>query len=243
MHLRKQVQFPGMRILAADTTTPVNTVAVCDGPHLLAETVVSCGRTHTERLMGTVDWVLHEAGIALGDLDALAISVGPGSFTGLRVGVSAWKGLAMGTGLPLVPVATLDAMTNLGGFHNGLVCPLLDAKMGEVFGAIYEFEDGRRTRLSEARACPVGELISALDGTVFFLGDGTQLYQDTIRERVTGAVFLPPSCGVPRASAVAQEALAMLEASPIDAADAESVAPVYLRSSQAERARDKAQSP
>jgi tRNA threonylcarbamoyladenosine biosynthesis protein TsaB len=230
-----------MRVLAADTTTSVNTVAVCDGPRLLAETVVDCGRTHTERLVGTVDWVLGQAGLALGDLDALAISTGPGSFTGLRVGVSAWKGLAMGTGLPLVPVATLDAMTNLRGFRNALVCPLLDAKMGEVFGAVYQFDESQRTRLTDARACPVEELVSALDGTVLFLGDGAVLYRDSITERVADAVFLPPSCGVPRASAVAQEALAMLEAGlPYPA---EAVAPVYLRSSQAERARDKAQAP
>ena len=232
-----------MKILAADTTTVINTVAVCNGPRLLAETVVDCGRTHTERLMETVDWVLGQAGLALGGLDALAISTGPGSFTGLRVGVSAWKGLAMGTGLPLVPVATLDAMTNLGSFHNALVCPLLDAKMGEVFGAVFRFDGGRRTRLIDARACPVEELIPALDGTVFFLGDGALLYRDIITARVEGAVFVPPSCGMPRASAVAREALAMLDAGLTGGADAERVAPVYLRTPQAQRPRGRAYTP
>ena len=85
-----------MKILAADTSTSVNTVAVCEGAHVVAETVVDCGRAHSERLLATVDWVLNEAGLALNGLDALAISIGPGSFTGLRIGAATWKGLEIG---------------------------------------------------------------------------------------------------------------------------------------------------
>ena len=98
--------------------------------------------------METVDWVLDQAGIALTGLDALAISNGPGSFTGLRVGAAAWKGLALGNSLPLVAVPTLDAMTRLAPFNEGLLCPLLDAKMGEVFGALYRFDQTARTKLT-----------------------------------------------------------------------------------------------
>jgi tRNA threonylcarbamoyladenosine biosynthesis protein TsaB len=190
--------------------------------------------------MGTVDWILGQTGLSLDDLDALAISVGPGSFTGLRVGVAAWKGLATGTGLPLVGVPTLDALVNRT-FHDSLVCPLLDAKMGEVFGAVYRFKDGLRTQLVGARACPVQDMLAGLDGQVFFLGDGAQLYREIIQDALADAVFLPRWCCTPRASLVAIEALAMFRNG--TKGDAGEVAPVYLRKSYAEQARDKAGAP
>lgn len=224
-----------MRILAADTSTSVNTVAVCEDRRILAETYVLCGRSHAERLIQTVSWVLDEVSLDLRKMDALAVSIGPGSFTGLRVGVAAWKGLALGTGLPLVAVPTLDAMTRLGAFAAGTVCPMLDAKMREVFAAAFRFEDGRRERLMPDRVCPVEELLSDLDGPVLFLGDGADLYQDRIRSLMSGAVILGHLHRYPRASAVAAEAFDLLDAG--CETDPARVAPVYLRASQAERAR------
>ncbi len=221
-----------MKILAADTTTSINTVAVCHGDRLLAETVVDCGRGHSERLIDTVDWVLAEAGLKLGDLDALAVSIGPGSFTGVRVGVATWKGLALGQGLPLVPVPTLDAMTRLGAFHDGIVCPLLDARMKEVYGAAFRFTSGTREKLFDERAASIDAILDLVDETTVFLGDGAWLYRDRIRERLPRAVFAPAHCSVPRASAVAVEALALMEAGVCT--DAALVNPVYLRQSQAE---------
>ena len=96
-----------MIIVAGDTSTSINTVAVCRDDAILAETVVDCGRTHAERLLDTITWVLGEAAMSLNQVDALAISTGPGSFTGLRVGLATWKGLALGQDLPLVGVPTL----------------------------------------------------------------------------------------------------------------------------------------
>ena len=224
-----------MRILAADTTTSVNTVAVCDGDRVLAETFVDCGRSHTERLMATVDWVLGEAGLTLEEVEALAISVGPGSFTGLRVGVAAWKGLALARNLPLAAVPTLDAMTRLSGFRDAVVCPLLDAKMGEVFGAIYRFDGGKRTKLTEDRVGPVEAVLDGIEPRAWFLGDGAALYQGRIMARCTQAMFLPGLCARPRASAVAAEGIALLDGGAC--ADAALVSPRYLRKSQPEEAR------
>jgi len=226
-----------MRILAADTTTSVNTVAICTSTRVLAETVVDCGRAHSERLLETVDWVLGEAGIALQDVDALAISNGPGSFTGLRVGVAAWKGLALGADLDLVPVPTLDAMTRLFPFHEGLLCPLLDARMEEVFGAVYRFERGQRTKLTPDRVCPVEELLSAAGDRVTVFGDGAVRYADRIRRAVPEARFGPLPGAMPRASTVAAEAFELLSVG--GSWGASLVAPVYLRKSQAEEAREK----
>jgi tRNA threonylcarbamoyladenosine biosynthesis protein TsaB len=224
-----------MRILAADTSTSINTVAVCDDERILAETIVDCGRGHSERLINTVDWVLAEAGLGLDDLDALAVSIGPGSFTGVRVGVATWKGLALGKRLPLVPVPTLDAMTRLSAFPNGLVCPLLDARMKEVYGAIYRFGAGEREKLTEDRVCPIDALLDEIEDKglqPLVLGNGASLYRDRIRERLPHATFAPGICAVPRASAVAMEALDLIAHGVCTvAAD---VSPVYLRQSQAE---------
>lgn len=232
---RERYDPESMKILAADTSTSIITVGLCDGERVLAETVVACGRSHSERLIETLNWVLNEAGAALAELDALAITIGPGSFTGLRIGAATWKGLAFAAKLPLVPVPTLDAMTRLAPFHDGLVCPLLDARMGEVFGALYRFERGRREKLQSDRVCLVEKLLDGVESQVVFLGDGAALYRERILRCVPQAIFVPERNAVPRATAVAAEALALLhQGIPTDPA---SVAPVYLRKSQAEEAR------
>jgi tRNA threonylcarbamoyladenosine biosynthesis protein TsaB len=226
-----------MYILAADTTTSINTVAVVRDDRILAETIVDCGRSHSERLIDTVDWALAEAGLTLEQIDTLAISVGPGSFTGVRVGVAMWKGLAFGRKLPLVPVDTLDAMTHLSAFRDAVVCPLLDAKMGEIFGAVYHFRGGRREKRTEDRVCPVEALLDGLSGEVLFLGEGAVRYRERIVAKLPAAAFLPAHCAVPRAAAVACEALALLAGGVCT--DAASVTPVYLRKSQAELNRER----
>lgn len=235
-------------ILAADTSTTVNTVALCrrildssGAPEmvLLAETVVECRRLHSERLLATVEWVLREAGVDLDAVDMLAISIGPGSFTGLRIGAATWKGLAFGLQKPLVGVPTLDAMTQMILCESGLVCPLLDARMKEVFGAVYRFEAGRREKVEPERACAIETLLelpvfsSGFEGiSPLFLGDGARLYRERILTALPAARFAPGPLSVPRASAVAAEAFARLDAG--DYGDAALVAPVYLRQSQAE---------
>jgi tRNA threonylcarbamoyladenosine biosynthesis protein TsaB len=224
-----------MIVLAADTTTSINTVAASDDGRVLAETVVECGRKHSERLLSTVEWVLDEAGLSLEDIQLLAVSAGPGSFTGVRIGMAAWKGLAVGLGLPLIAVPTLDAMARtVEDLFDGLVCTLLDAKMGEVYGAVYRTTAGQRVKVRPERACQVERLTAGLEGPTCFVGDGAQVYRARIEASVPGAVFAGPAHLAPRAGAVAAEALAMLAAgAPTDPGDA---APVYLRKSQAETA-------
>jgi len=229
-----------MLMLAADTTTSIITVAVCKDSHVLAETIVDCGRAHSERLLATVDWVLAEAGVALTDLEALAISTGPGSFTGLRVGLATWKGLALANHLPLVPVPTLDAMTHLSAFQTATVCPMLDARMHEIFGAAYAFDKGKRQKLTPDMVCKVEELMQQIHQPPIVFGNGATLYADRIKAVHPDAIFLQPLCSVPRAAAVATEATALL-AQGINT-DPDQVAPIYLRQSQAEinRAKNKA---
>jgi len=232
-----------MLFLAADTTTAVNSVAICDDSHVLSESIVNCGRAHSERLLATVDWVLEEAGLTLDRIEALAISIGPGSFTGLRVGAATWKGLALAQRLPLVGVPTLDAMTRLVPFRDGVVCPLLDARMHEVFGAVYRFDGGRREKLTDDRVCPVESLLEVVPGDAVFLGNGAALYREQIQAMCPQSFFVDELCGVPRASAVAAEAVELMSHGA--AIDPDLVAPIYLRASQAEqnRAAQKASCP
>jgi len=229
-----------MIILAADTTTSVNTVAVCDNTRILAETIVDCGRAHSERLLSTVDWVLSEAGLTLEQVEALAVTTGPGSFTGLRVGIATWKGLALANRRPLIPVPTLDAMTRLAAFRSGTVCPMLDARMGEIFGAVYAFDKGERMKRTPDHVCKVEHLMEGIEGELTVFGNGATLYAQRILDIQPQAVFLDPLCSVPRASAVATEAYALMQQG-VDT-DPAQVAPVYLRQSQAEinRAKKKA---
>lgn len=227
-----------MIILAADTTTPINTVALCRDETLLAETVVLAGRSHSERLLETVKWVLHETHLTLKDVHLLAVSIGPGSFTGVRVGTATWKGLALGNRLPLVAVPTLDALTRLSAFHDTLVCPMLDAKMGEVFAAVYRFDGARRTKLTVDLVLPVEEVARHVpDAPVVVLGDGVERYHERIAKALPGAVMTPSWLGLPRASTVAVEAFHMMaQRAETDPARA---VPVYLRKSQPEEARAK----
>lgn len=229
-----------MIILAADTGTSINTVAVCDGERLLAETIVETGRSHSEKLLLTVDWVLREAGLTLDKVEILAIGIGPGSFTGLRVGAATWKGLAFARNLPLVAVPSLDAMARLAPFHNEVVCPLLDARMREVFGAVYRFQDGRRRKLVADSVCCVNAILEQIpEPDAIFLGNGATLYRGRILEMIPGARFAPAACSVPRASAVAAEAVALLDMG--ISTDAAAVSPVYLRKSQPEEKKPKSE--
>jgi len=231
-------------ILAADTSTSVCTVAVCrfdDGPEarktILAETVVESGRLHAERLVGMVDWTLAAANIPLPEIDVLAVGIGPGSFTGLRIGVATLKGLALGASLGLVGVSSLDALASLAPVQEGTVAVFLDARMNEVFGALYHVDDGKTRRLTQERACPIEDFLTEANDAAYFLGDGAALYAKNIRAAIPKAKIDNGMHSAPRASAIADVANSMLRDG--DTADAASIAPVYIRASQAEVNRDR----
>ena len=248
-------------ILAGDTSTACNTVAICrvlepqppltsegevqpavslgekslhsqGSVQVIAEASVESPRLHSERLLSAVEWVLAEAGLGIEAVDLLAISIGPGSFTGLRIGASTWKGLAYAAGKPLVAVPTLDALSRLAAAFEGTVVAAIDARMQEAYGAVFRYTAGTCTKLAEDRVAPLAEIMSGLTGPVYCVGDAFNVYREAARAAVPQAIFAPPYLNAPRASAVAAEAVAMLAAgAPSDAA---LVSPVYLRASQAE---------
>lgn len=222
-------------ILATDTSSPVLSVALADETHLLAETYVECGRAHNERLLATIDWVLTQAGVHLKDVEAFAVSVGPGSFTGLRIGVAALKGLAFAHSRPLIGIETLPTLAQASGIRDGSVCPLLDARMKEVFGAVYSYTSGIRREVVPMQAAPIQSILEQSTADTLFIGAGARLYADEIRAVFPGAAFGHVGLDHPRAGAVVMEALAALAAGA--PADPATVAPIYLRGSQAEEAR------
>lgn len=226
-----------MIVLATDTSTATGSVAVCDDGGILCEAVIRYGRSHAERLLETADWVLAQSGLRLADVDLLAVSQGPGSFTGLRIGVAAWKGLAVGASLPLIGVDTLEALAHQALPWKGLIYPILDARMNEAFGALYRADGMALDRIHGPAVGPVERLLAELDGPAIALGDGVEAYEARIRETAGPSLILRAGA-VPLASTIA--ALAMTaNAAGIDA-DPGRVEPVYLRKSQAEEARDSA---
>jgi tRNA threonylcarbamoyladenosine biosynthesis protein TsaB len=223
-------------LLAADTGAAVNTIAICrgragaPGMAVLAEIYAECGRAHSERLLDGMDRVLAEAGADIRDVDVLAIAAGPGSFTGLRIGASAWKGLAYALERPLIAVPSLDAMARLAAAGGGVVCVLLDARMKEVYGAVYRVQEGHPEKTVPDRVCPVEEILDLLEDGALFTGDGALRCREVIEARFPRARFTPPWLAGPRASAVAAEAFALIAAG--CPADPALMSPVYLRQFQ-----------
>lgn len=233
-----------MRVLALDTATSACTVAVVDGESILAELTLEVPRAHSTRLMPLIAQAIAESGIAKTELDGFAVGVGPGSFTGLRIGLATVKGLAFALGKPCVPVSTLAATAYGTGAQIGLVVPLFDAKRDQVFTAVYAAGD--RDPATWTEVLPPGhrhidelaeELRSLRTGLqhswqfVTLCGDAAK--QHAGRLGLDDVVRVAPAATLlPRASAVAAMGISLLSRG--GAVDPEALAPVYLRKSEAE---------
>jgi tRNA threonylcarbamoyladenosine biosynthesis protein TsaB len=225
-----------MIVLAADTSTDWLSVAVTDDGTLIEEFHEHRPRRHSELLMETTRDLLQRNRIQPGDIDLLAVSHGPGSFTGTRIGVSTWKGLAVGLSTPLVGVSTLEALAVSAGVGAGIVCPWLDAKMDEVFAAVFTAADECLQRTTDDRVCPPEAALEGMADGAVFLGEGALRYRDAIVNRFSNATLLGETFAAPHAASVATLALEKWRAT--GDGDPGSVRPVYLRKSQAEVARD-----
>lgn len=223
-----------MLVLAIETSNKPASVAVVDRDRVYGEIYSSCGKAHSERLPLMIDPLLEDCGLEKGDLDAVAVSIGPGSFTGLRIGLATAKGLALGLGIPLVGVSTLKALAISVGPLSGRVCPMFDARKGEVYGACYRMSgNGAPETIIEEGAYSPQQFIEACGAQSYFLGNGAEVYRELI-EQIHGreATIAAPHLIDPRASAVAMLAFAMLaEEGPGGGHD---LVPVYHRLSEAE---------
>ncbi|MBL7032184.1 MAG: tRNA (adenosine(37)-N6)-threonylcarbamoyltransferase complex dimerization subunit type 1 TsaB [Nitrospira sp.] len=225
-----------MKILALETATIAGSVAIVDDHKgLIGEVRVDVKVAHSERLMPSVEWLLNASGLSINDIDAFGVSIGPGSFTGLRIGLSTVKGLAFSTGKPLVPVKTLDAFARTLVYCSYTICPMLDARKNEVYAGLYRWEEDRCKKIMPETAISPEDLLNKIkgNGPVLFTGDGTLKYREVIKETLKkDALFAPSYSMSPSASSVAEIAFETLKQG--DLPDPVSIIPFYIRKSEAE---------
>ena len=221
-----------MKLLAVESATLSGGVALLDGDRLLGEITLNIAITHSERLMSAVDRVLADCGLAPADLDGLAVSVGPGSFTGLRVGLATVKALAMALDLPVAAVPTLDALASRLPFADAPVCPILDARKAEVYLSLYRWSGDGMTRVWEYMGLPPEAAAARLEAPVILLGDGIEACRPWLDRLGDGIRIAPAAQRLPSAAAVATLGRAVLAAGA--GVGAEALAPLYLRPSEAE---------
>ena len=227
-----------MKILAFETSAKAASVALLDGGKLLAESYQNTGLTHSQTIMVMAQDLLKSCGLSAKDVEAVAVAAGPGSFTGVRIGVAAAKGFAWGAELPCYGVSTLEAMARNLGAWQGYIVPAMDARRSQVYTAVFHAEKGELKRVEEDMAISLqelGEKIKNYKENVFLVGDGALLCYNTLLEEVPGLVLTPEHRMHQRAAGVALAAQTMADAGlPGNGAE---LTPNYLRLSQAERER------
>ncbi len=225
-----------MRVLGIDTSTLVCSVAVVTPEKMLAEYTLQVKKTHSERLLPLVDQMLSDIGITPGQLNGVAVAAGPGSFTGLRIGVVTARALGQALNLPLAGISTLAALAAQFPHFPGLISPILDARRSQVYNAVFHPGESPK-RLRADRAIPLEELLRELavqDKLVLFVGDGVPVHKEAIvNELGSQACFLPFESGLSRASAVARLGLDEFNANV--GLSYRELLPQYIRSTEAER--------
>ena len=223
-----------MRILAVDTATKSCSVAVIDGQTLLAEAIVITGETHSKHLMNLIHQVLQISHVSLKDIDGFAVTRGPGSFTGLRIGISTVKGLAASSGKPVVGVSTLDALANQADATPCLICTVIDARKEEVYFGRYRRIDGVLIKDTAEQVLPIVNAIEGIRESSYFIGDGSLTYKPAILETIgeDRAAFAPRYHHTIRGATVANLGLERFKRNDVD--DVSTFSPRYIRKSDAE---------
>jgi tRNA threonylcarbamoyladenosine biosynthesis protein TsaB len=234
-----------MRLLAVETSTLTGAVAILDSGSVVAESRVSIAVTHGERLMAAIDGVIRAVRWELGDVEGFAVAQGPGSFTGLRIGLSTVKALAFATAKPVVGVPTLEALAWRLPYCAYPVCPILDAKKNEVYAGLYRTLDGQLEVLEAPRAVAPGtlaeDLRAAVTGPVVFIGDAVAPFAPVLIDVLGARARLAPAdLRLPSAVTVGELGGQVLRSG--ETTDPARLVPLYLRPSEAEIARDRRQS-
>ena len=237
-----------MKILAIDTSCMTASCAVSENGRILGEISTHHAKTHAQQLVPMMDMLLGSLAFDISDMDAFAVAIGPGSFTGLRIGVVTMKGLAYATGKPVIGIKTLDALAKTVPAFNGMICPVLDARNHQVFTAFYKWEEKSLHKKSEDEGLTVDEMVSKIisyQQDVLLVGDAADkfapLLEDALEVVLVSMAEIAPikiytadsGLYTPRAATVALLAEKRLESGDID--DVHTLVPFYLRPSQAER--------
>lgn len=228
-----------MNILAIDSTAVAASAALLEDGKLLGETFLNVGLTHSCTLLPMIEALLHHAGVAVQDVDLFVVTNGPGSFTGVRIGVATIKGMAFPTDKPCVGVSTLHALAYNLQHADGYLCCAMDARCGQVYTAIFEAKNGAIRRVSPDQAISIEELgdqLKSLEGRIFFIGDGAEICYEALKETLPDAALAPIHLRYQRASSAGVTVWAEHWIDNAVGADALEVS--YLRLSQAERERN-----
>lgn len=227
-----------MRILSVDTATTSCSVAITEGPTSLSEVTNDIGQTHAKHLMGMIQSATELAGVGISDIDGFAVARGPGSFTGLRIGIATVKGLAAATGKPVAGVSTLSALAMQVAGTSMAICPLIDARRGEVYHCRYRYGEGGLKSLGEEAVAAPDEAIRDLKEPTLFVGGGARLYRELLADTLgESARFAPVIQDTIRASTIGLLGLEAFRAGLEE--NAADVVPVYIRRSDAEINRDR----
>jgi len=224
-----------MIVLGIETATSVGSVAIISEGKLIGEFTVNLGLIHSETLLPLIDQLLKMVRIKFSQVDGLAVSTGPGSFTGLRVGISTVKGLALAGRKPVVGISTLDALAYNFSWFEGLICPMLDAKKKEVYTAGYRWNlsSFQLNRVTPYLAVSPEKFIENIKEKVVFGGEGSQIYECLIKERLgKNAYFASPPLKYPRAATIAWLGCEEIKRGKV--VDIHKLNPIYIRPSEAE---------
>lgn len=230
-----------MKVLALDSSGLVASVAVLNGDKIICEYTTNYKQTHSVTLMPMVDEVCKAVDLNLKELDLIAVSSGPGSFTGIRIGSATAKGLAHALKIPIAAIPTLEVLANNISYTNCIICPLMDARRQQVYTALYKYEKELIVPITEMMAIEVDDLITILlkqEQEVIFVGDGYLPNKEAIDKGLADRVFhvAPRQHQLQRASCVATLAIAAAKNNKLE--DYLNHEPIYLRKSQAEREYD-----
>ena len=221
-----------MLILAIETATESVGVAIGGREGVIASVVIERGRRHGETVAPSIEFACRHAGVELDDVDAIAVDIGPGLFTGMRVGIASAKALGMALEVPVVPVTSLDLLAEEAVAHQGLVVPVVDARKGEVFWSMHRSDDGGVRRVEEPQVGSVDDLLAALGERgqrALCLGDGAHRHADALLEGADCSLM-----PVRHPSAPTLVSVAVGRALREEWVDADGVAPLYLRRPDAE---------
>jgi len=222
-----------MKVLGIDTSTSCGSVGLIDQGEVVSDYLLNVPVTHSQRLLGAIELVLREAGCPIENLDGWAIALGPGSFTGLRIGVSTVKGLAFATGKPVTGVSTLDALAWQIAPTPYLICPIVDARKKELYTAFYRFENSLIKRQSDDRAIKPEDLVRSIKEQTIFLGDGANTYRDFLLDSLSSLALFPSApLHLSHGSMVAKLGSELLQRG--ECLDLSTFAPIYVRPSEAE---------
>ena len=225
-----------MRVLSIESSGRVASVCVTEGGRTLAYAGQNNGLTHSVALMPLIEDMLRNGGVSRDTIDCIAVANGPGSFTGVRIGVAAAKGFAWARGIEICTVSTLAGLAHNAALCGSNICAVMDARRGQVYNALFSVENAIPVRLTADRALSVSELAEKLKmdgGPHILVGDGAELCYNEIRDVCTGVALAPEQARWPDARGVAMAAAIFIEKG--KTVPAEDAAPLYLRPSQAER--------